>query len=148
MSQYTNKQRIPRMSRDPVGSNNPLAKHQNCHFLELKEELKRTEIHLKELKLLKWSCLGHIKQLKEPIRTEKNFASFHFILFLFSFLLCLPLDYFNNFSYFRFFSVPSKSSFILRKVFNHQNRCSSTKLPGSTDQSSFRTLDLFLQEET
>ena len=30
-----------------------LAKHQNCHFWELKEELKRTEKNLKELKLSK-----------------------------------------------------------------------------------------------
>ena len=29
------------------------AKHQNCHFWELKEELKRTEKNLKELKLSK-----------------------------------------------------------------------------------------------
>ena len=29
------------------------AKHQNCHFLELKEELQRTEKNLKELKLSK-----------------------------------------------------------------------------------------------
>ena len=35
--------------------------------------------------------------------------------------------------FFRFFEF----FFFLRKVFNHHKRCSSTKLPGSTDQFSF-----------
>ena len=42
------------------------AKHQNCHFWEIKEELKRTEKNFKELKLSKWSGPRHIK------RTKKN----------------------------------------------------------------------------
>ena len=60
-------------------------------------------------------------------------------MLLFSFLLCLIHDYFDSFSYFKFFSVPSSSSFILRMLINHHNRCSSTKLPGSTDQFPFES---------
>ena len=38
-----------------IGQEGPLpAKHQNCQFWELKEELKRTEKNLKELKLSKY----------------------------------------------------------------------------------------------
>ena len=51
-----------------------LAKYQNCHFWKLKEELKRTEKNLKELKLSKYSCLRHIKKLK---RTNKNWKELH-----------------------------------------------------------------------
>ena len=37
---------LPRAMHDKI-----TAKHQNCHYLELKEELKRTEKNLKELNL-------------------------------------------------------------------------------------------------
>ena len=42
-------------------------------------------------------------------------------------------------SSFKSFSVPLSFSFILRKMFNHHQRCLSTKIPGSTDQFPSRS---------
>ena len=50
-------------------------KHKNCHFWELKEELKRAEKNLKELKL----CLRNIKN-----KNWKEINPFQFLVFLFS----------------------------------------------------------------
>ena len=44
-------------------------------------------------------------------------------------------------SFFQVFKVQ-----VLRRIFNHHNRCLSTKLPGSTDH--LRALNLFLPQET
>ena len=47
-----------------------MAKHQNCHFWELKEELKRTEKNLKELKLSNshvWDILKKNKNILDPV---------------------------------------------------------------------------------
>ena len=57
---------------------NKLAKHQNCHFWELRKEIKRTEKNSKELKLLPWSFLRHIKK-----RTLKVFRCYWFSLVFF-----------------------------------------------------------------
>ena len=53
--------------------------YQNCHFWKQKQELKRTEKNLKELKLSKYSGLRNIKKLK---RTNKNWKELYKFLVL------------------------------------------------------------------
>ena len=59
------------------------------------------------------------------------------MLFFISF--CLIHDYLDSFNYFKFFSFYLNSCYILRRVFNHHKRCSSTKLPWSTDHIPFES---------
>ena len=85
------------------------------------KELKRTKTFQEDM----IKTYSKIKKNHEEL--TKNFTSLHLLLFFFSYcFICIRHEYFDSFSSFRFFSFPLSSSFILRTVFNHQKRCSST----------------------
>ena len=62
---------------------------------------------------------------QELKRTSKVFSSYCFSLVL----IYLKKYYFENIVLVGSFQFPLSSSFILRNVFNHNERCSSSKLP-------------------
>ena len=128
---------------------NLLVKKQNCHFWERKNDLKRTEKYLKELKAIKYPCLRHLKKTKKKQKELKRHSQ------VFSFY-CFPLFllYVSHITILIALAILSSFQF-LHVILLYLERCSNTtrgvrppSFQGQLIIFKLRALDPFFQQET